>query len=68
MSFLNLFMGLQEELLGYLHGAPQASAVKVPPLLWTLKTAVRVLRSYPAGLTRAVLLTELEAQWRASIL
>ena len=38
-----------------------------PPYNWTSEQTLRTLQQYPAGLTRPVLVTELEAKWRQSV-
>jgi len=40
---------------------------KPPPFNWTCRHALHILQMYPTGLTRAVLLTELEVKWRMAV-
>ena len=37
--------------------------VPLPSFLWFCSSAVRVLQAYPMGVSKHVLLTELEAKW-----
>eukprot|EP00601_Ochromonadales_sp_CCMP2298_P003595 CAMPEP_0173180730 /NCGR_PEP_ID=MMETSP1141-20130122/6878_1 /TAXON_ID=483371 /ORGANISM="non described non described, Strain CCMP2298" /LENGTH=816 /DNA_ID=CAMNT_0014103613 /DNA_START=2537 /DNA_END=4984 /DNA_ORIENTATION=+ len=56
-----LFSDLHEELLAYVGGT-----VRVPSKQWTAVQVVSFLRLYPAGLSRSVLMTELELAWKSS--
>ena len=40
---------------------------KAPPFGWTCRQALHVLQLYPTGVTRAMLLTELEVKWRMAV-
>ena len=66
-----------EELLTYCNNDPTVSTIShrnneahgkkikisTPPFDWFCSAAAKVLQAYPMGLSRAVLLTELEANW-----
>ena len=34
-----------------------------PPFLWFVEEAIKILQAYPKGISRPVLLTELESKW-----
>ena len=50
-----------------LEGFCKLNKEPIPPFSWVLVTALNVLKLFPSGITRAVLLTELEARWYASL-
>ena len=39
----------------------------LPPFAWTCRQALEVLQHYPTGVTKAVLITELEVKWRQAV-
>ena len=61
MDIVSTFSRLRDCLISYVK---LNNAASVPPFSWTVRSLFSVLMQYPAGITEAVLLTELEAKWR----
>ena len=59
-SMISICNGIHNELLGY-------TRKESPSLDWTVREIARITKHYPRGMTRNILLTELEARWRLSL-
>ena len=57
---ISICNGIHNELLGY-------TRKESPSLDWTVQEISRITKHYPRGMTRNILLTELEARWRLSL-
>ena len=57
---ISICNGIHNELLGYTRN-------ESPSLDWTVREIARITKHYPRGMTRNILLTELEARWRLSL-
>ena len=72
---LSVCNDIHTELLGYTVGSSSSrsssgrkgSSSNPPSLAWTVLETERITQHYPRGITRAILLTELEARWRLSV-
>lgn len=60
----DLFVGIHNEVCGFCY---KNSKHKQPTFDWTIANGASVLRAYPAGVSRTVLLTELEHKWRSAV-
>ena len=61
MDFISVFHRIWQRLVTFSH---QNNTKTLPTFSWSAATFCHLLLQYPAGLTEAVLLTELESKWR----
>lgn len=64
LCITEVLVGVHNEVCGFCY---KNGKHKQPPYDWTSAAAASVLQSYPAGVSRSVLLTELEHKWRSAV-
>lgn len=58
-----LLNSLWTELITYCNNDNHSSDRVLPSFEWLCISAVKIFQGYPKGITRAIILTELEANW-----